>query len=58
MKKLLAMLFAVVACATAFVPVALANNGRDHNGNPGQYDNCTGWYNGQGNDGPNWHACD
>ena len=62
LKKLLAMLFAVAACASAIAPAALANSGRDATGSPGNGDNCTAYYqNNSVNWWPNgkyWHACD
>ena len=61
MKRLIALLFAAAALATAFAPAGFANNGRADNGDPGRFDNCTGLD--QNNDsafshGQGWHAAD
>jgi hypothetical protein len=41
---------------------AFANSGRDHNGSPGQYNNCTALYQTQSSNtlhrGDSWHAAD
>jgi len=62
MKRLIALVFLAGALATVFAPVAFANNGRDNNGSPGNFDNCTGnSQNRSSNWGPNglwYHACD
>jgi len=66
LRKLIASLFAVAMLATSLVGVAGANNGRDNNYSPGNFDNCTG-VNNQGSDhsdnrnyypGSAYHACD
>ena len=59
MKKLMATLFAIVACLTTLAPAAFANNGRADNGSPGNYDNYTGCDQGNGQQfqhGQGWHA--